>query len=356
MQTLAVIFNPNAGRSRSAREGQFHQLETMIRPQGRVYRTGSLHSLRAALEEILRQGTRYLVCDGGDGTLNCVLNLALECVGGDENALPVLVPTRSGTIDFVAQKDNIFGGTPHVVRTVARDSELPIAALDTLSVRMQAAVGAPAQTRVGFALAAGGIGQNFFEKYYDEPVRGRRAIAKIVGTAISGHLGERTGLKMSSRLITFAHDLFQPTRARVTIDGKELAMTEHVALNAGSIDVSFRGLMRLFPEAKRRGVLHFHAGELDEDEILPALSSLIRGAPIIGRRLVDTRGRAMHISSLEPDGLLPILDGERLPASATLEVRRGPSIRVPLLNGGLRRRAAAHLGQKAAAWRHESTL
>jgi hypothetical protein len=206
---------------------------------------------------------------------------------------------------------------------------------------------------LGFALAAGGVGQHFFERYYGGQWRGRRAIAKIVGTALGSHLSERAGVHVSTRLSGFARELFKPTHARVVLDGTELPMTEHFALNAGSIDVSFRGLVRIFPNAKQEGVLHFHAGALAEDEILPALSSLILGSAIHGRHLIDSAGHEMKVTFLEEDGVEAILDGESLPRSKSLDVRRGPAIRVPVLAQGLRRRALA-LG--SAVWRQQMPL
>jgi hypothetical protein len=191
---------------------------------------------------------------------------------------------------------------------------------------------APDFSRVGFALAAGGVGERFFDEYDLERRRGRRAIAKIVSRAVTSHLSEHAGLPVSEHFRRYGRELFRPTRARVFIDGHELPMTEHRALHAGSIDVNFKGLFKVFPLAKRRGVLHFQAGSPPASALLKALPSLCRGIPIRAQGLLESAGSQMRVSALDGEILNPIIDGERFEQLSELIVDPGPAIRFPRLN------------------------
>jgi hypothetical protein len=51
--------------------------------------------------------------------------------------------------------------------------------------------------------------------------------------------------------------LFRPTRAKVIIDGEDVATRMHTALHAGAFDVNLGGVLRVFPQAREPGVLQF---------------------------------------------------------------------------------------------------
>ena len=132
----------------------------------------------------------------------------------------------------------------------------------------------------------------------------------------------------------YGQELFRPTRARVTIDGQELAVTEHGALHAGSIDVNFKGMLRVFPLAKQSGVLHFQAGHILPGELIRQLPNLYRGNPLRTAGLTELGGREMTIVPLDGEVLTPIIDGERCGRLEHLSVRSGPKVRMPLLGVG----------------------
>ena len=311
-------------------------MERILGSWGHVCETPTLGDLRAALAR--SEAPDYLVCDGGDGSLHWAVNTAIELWGTDPGGLPVFVPTRGGTIDFVASKAGIAGAPDQVlsslVRKLEQGAQPRIATLDTLFIQGVPAFGASSErfSRIGFALAAGGIGERFFDEYYLGHQRGRRAIAKIVSRAVTSHLSEHAGLPLPENFRRYGRDLFRPTRARVFIDGRELPMTEHRALHAGSIDVNFKGLFRVFPLAKRQGVLHFQAGSIPPRALLRALPSLYMGMPIRADGLMESAGSQMRVSALEGELLNPVIDGERFQQLSELTVDPGPRIRVPRLN------------------------
>ena len=335
MPTIHVILNPNARRNRTDTTTRASIIRRILGSQGAVHCTRTLAELRQTLERIDITPADYLVCDGGDGSVHWAVNTLAELVGGDEARLPIFVPARAGTIDFVATKAGIFSSPTRVIRDLSsslrRGTRPRTKELDTLRIEgIESSPGGERSfSRIGFALAAGGVGARFFDRYYEERVRGRRAIAKILSRAVGSHLSEQARLPVPQGFRDYGRDLFRPTRARVTIDGKELATTEHGALHAGSIDVNFRGLLRVFPLAKQSGVIHFQAGTIHPGEIIRALPRLYRGVPLSTAGLTDLAGKEMTIVPLEGE-LNPIIDGERFEHLQHLYVERGPRVRVPM--------------------------
>ncbi len=337
MSSLHVIFNPNARLNRSDTKARMERLERALGALGAVHLTRSVEDLQTTLASLNAAADDYLICDGGDGSLHWAVNTMLELVGGDASRLPIFVPARSGTIDFVATKARIHGGPLQVVRSLSRHlragTRPKTTVLDTLAIEgvRFGTGGGHHFSRIGFALAAGGVGARFFDKYYEERKRGRRAIAKIVSRAVGSHLSDHAGLPLSHDFLSYGRDIFRPTRARVVIDGRELPTIEHGALHAGSIDVNFKGLLRVFPLARKSGVLHFQAGSIMPGELIRALPSLYRGVPIRSTGLTERAGQQMTIVALDGELLNPVIDGERFEHLGRLTVRGGPKIRIPTL-------------------------
>ncbi len=152
-----------------------------------------------------------------------------------------------------------------------------------------------------------------------------RVVAKAVASRMAGQLR----LPLPDRLLTYGRDVFEPTHARVVIDGDEIPGETHGAIHAGSIDVSLGGVFRVFPLARGRGKVHFQAGEIVPSEIIRALPALARGGPIPSERLREIAGTEMRISAIGDESLAPIIDGESFSGLRELVVRPGPKVRVP---------------------------
>jgi diacylglycerol kinase family enzyme len=342
MQRIAVILNPHSRKNQRSTPERRRRLERIVGPWGEVHETRRLEELMPTLRGLFQAGDLdYLVADGGDGSLHWVLNESrgvLGETGRSWGALPTLVPTNGGTIDFVARKAGIKGNAEHILTSLTDDLSLgrppPQLELDTLELEgaMRQADGSERKfNRLGFALAAGGIGQRFFDKYYAEPELGGGAIVRVVTKAVGSHLVGRLRLPLPDRMLRYGREIFSPTKARVTIDGRELPYREHGAIHAGSIDVALGGVFRVFPYARDPNVLHFQAGGIVPSEMIRALPDLCRGGTIKSRHLTEVGGREMKIEALGDELLAPIIDGEIYRDVVRLTVRRGPTIRVPRL-------------------------
>ena len=102
----------------------------------------------------------HLVSDGGDGALHWLVN-EIRAQVSDPQCWPVFVPTNGGAIDFVAHKARVRGRADAILRALAAaaqaDRRPPEVRLDTLELVGETVDGATFH-RVGFALAAGGVG------------------------------------------------------------------------------------------------------------------------------------------------------------------------------------------------------
>jgi diacylglycerol kinase family enzyme len=324
---LGVVVNPFARKNRGMPADRSAALRRIVGPWGEVHETGSADDLRGIVERLYPRVT-HLVSDGGDGALHWLTNEMMLRVS-DPQCWPAFVPTNGGTIDFVARKARVRGRADAILRALAvaaqADRPPPEVRLDTLELLGEELDGTPFH-RVGFALAAGGVGNRFFDKYYEHRNPGRGTIARVIARAVSEYAISGAMPRRDNRS-RYVDRLFTPTQARVVIDGDEVPTRTHNALHAGAFDVNLGGVVRIFPRAHEPGVLHFQAGEISPARIIAHLPALVAGGAIRSDRLRDISGREMIIEA-ENEPLSPIIDGERFTGIVRLTVRVGPRIRI----------------------------
>jgi diacylglycerol kinase family enzyme len=336
MPKIAVIYNPNSRKNRAAK-GRVERLRGILGERGEVFETRRCEDLRDVAAHLSGDQVEYLVSAGGDGSLHWALNEVLGALrsAGTPQRLPAVLPTNGGTIDFVARKVGITGNAERIVlaldAAVAARRPPELVTLDSLEITGTAASADGAQApfrRIGFSLAAGGIGQRFFDKYYQEPVLGVRGISSVVLRAVSSHAAGMLHMPLPEPALAYGRNVFRPTRARVTIDGRAVPSLEHGAIHAGAFDIELGGVFKVFPLARAEGVLHFQAGALSPGEIIRALPDLWRGNAIRGEQLVEVGGSTMSVEALD-EPLYPIIDGESFGPLLRIEVKPGPRVRVP---------------------------
>jgi hypothetical protein len=339
---IGVVINPHARKNRM-HPRRAAELRRIVGGHGTVYETTSLTELQTALRDLMRAGTRYLVSHGGDGALNWMLNelLSLQREPGMGPTLPPLVPTNSGTIDFVAKKVGIHGNPAHIVdalvRAVGHRDDPRITHLDSIELVGEQRL-ADGRTvpfhRVGFAAALGGVGQRFFDKYYLTPDPNAATIVRIIATTVASQAAALVPASGTRRFGAYAQGFFAPTRARVTIDGKAVPATDHRALHAGAFDINLGGVFRVFPLAREPGVLHLQAGDIGPWDMVRQLPQLVRGRPIIADGLWERAGHEMTVEPLDGELLSPVLDGEIFRDLTHVTVRPGPPIPIACVRSG----------------------
>lgn len=328
---LGVIVNPLARKNRAAPD-RAADLRRIVGPWGEVHETASVEDLRRTIKE-LNPRTTHLVGDGGDGALHWLVNEIEQCIV-EPDRWPTFVPSNGGSVNAVARKARVRGRADGIIRALATAAEAdrppPEMRLDTLELDGETEDGA-AFHRLCFGLAAGGVGNRFYERYYDSPDHDRLAVARVIARSFGDYLTSKVA---PSRVKTpnYASVLFTPTRARVVIDGEEVPTRTHRLLHAGAIDLRIGGPFRLFPKAAEPGALHFQAGEVRPSKIVAQLPAALTNGTMRGERVRDVNGREMII---EADGepLSPIIDGERFLGITRLVARAGPRIRVAQVSG-----------------------
>lgn len=324
---LGVIVNPKARRNRAASRDRIEELRRTVGAWGEVHETHSIEELRDTIGQLAPRVT-HLVGDGGDGALHWLINEIEHCVG-DPQRWPAFVPTNGGSVNAVARKARVRGRPEAIVRALTdaakADQPPPEVDLDTLVLDGATADGEGFH-RLCFGLAAGGVGNRFYDRYYDAPDHNRLAVARVIARSFGDYITSKVA---PSRVKTpnYASILFTPTRARVVIDGEEVPSRTHSLLHAGAIDLRIGGPLRLFPKASEPGALHFQAGHLRPSAIVVQLPTALTNGMLRGDGLRDVNGHEMIIEA-EDEPLSPIIDGERFLGIMKLVARAGPRIRV----------------------------
>ncbi len=337
---LGVIVNPLARKNRAASGNRSAELRRIVGPWGEVRETASIEDLRKIVEEIYPRIT-HLVSDGGDGSLNWLINEVEQCVA-DPERWPTFVPTNGGSVNAVARKAGVRGRPDAILRVLAAAAETdrppPEVRLDTLALDGETADGAKFH-RLCFGLAAGGVGNRFYEKYYDNHTHGRADVVRVIARSFGDYV---TNKVVRSSKPNYATSLFAPTRARVVIDGEEVPTRTHRLLHAGAIDLHIGAGFRLFPKAEKPGALHFQAGNLRPSLIVARFPAALRSGKLRGDLIRDVNGQEMLIEA-EDEPLSPIIDGERFVDIVRLVARAGPRIRIAEVGSskGARARVAA---------------
>ncbi|HOA13064.1 MAG TPA: hypothetical protein PLB35_02390 [Myxococcota bacterium] len=311
-----------------------------------VRRTSDISEIRPALEEFIDMGCDCWVADGGDGTLHWMLNEGREVLkkrgmwnGG--SAYPMIVPSNSGTIDFVARTVGIRGTTDQVVRSLldggGQDDDFETVCLDTIDVRGHVhgdPDGTWAFERTGFAIAIGGIGQKFFAKYYQRPHRNPLSIIDISARTSVGYIASLLPEKLES---VFPDDVLETgryilsgTRADVVADGRKFDYGVYQGLHVSSVEIDF-GTMKLFEYARKPGQLHIVVGALPVHECAYKWPFYVVGKPIPGKQWHEFPGKSLDVVATTEQLLDPVIDGEMFFGLDRLSVRLGPQLSFPVV-------------------------
>jgi len=355
---IGVVTNPNSGKNRRRGGDRKLELERAVGRHGIVRQTCDVHELRAVLHELFDAGCDHWVADGGDGTLHWMLSVGFQVArerngGKTPTRLPRVVPANGGSIDFVAYKAGIRGQATDVLRQLVaafeRGEVLRTIELDTFRMRGRSQTSSgpsssasgpapgeePELDRLGFASAIGGVAQRFFEKLYEHKPVDSKAIVMVLANSLAGAVVSTTPQPLRSfvpgSLRRFSDDLFQPTRARVELDGQPLGFDELASLQVGSIDINLGGVVRTFRHASSPGVLHAQAISMPPWELAANLPNIVLGTPIWGSKVYDGPARHLRAVAHPGDVLDPVIDGELFFGLRELEVEPGPRLEIPLV-------------------------
>ncbi len=338
---IGVITNPNSRKNRN-RPDRAERLQRIVGTLGEVHSTASIDSIKPVLRDFLRKRARYWVADGGDGALHWMVRLGMEVLQEDEFAgqtvrLPVTLPTKGGTIDFVANNVGIKGDAEGILGSLRRSVEygatIEETEVDSMVIDgVQIVDGAEVPFRTyGFASAAGGVGQRFYSKYYEHDDPNPRTIMKIVANTVSSAPIALTPLSRLplGKMTSYAKEMFEPTACSVMLDGMRLPGDSFTGVHIASMSINLGNVLRFFGKADQPGLMNAIVGTPSPWAIIRNIPRMARGEEMKGRNILDRPCREMKLEATGAELLAPIIDGEFYRNVKTIEFRVGPRVRIP---------------------------
>jgi len=338
---IGVITNPNSRKNRNRPE-RAERLQRIVGRMGEVHQTASIDSIKPVLRDFLRKRARYWVADGGDGALHWMLRTGMEVLAEDEFVgqsltLPTTLPTKGGTIDFVANNVGIQGDAEGILATLRRhlergatikETEVDSMVIDGIQIKDGQE---HAFRTYGFASAAGGVGQRFYSKYYADADPNPRTIMKVVANTV---MSAPIALSPLSKLPfgqwrTYAKEVFAPTPCKITLDGMVLPGTEFTGVHIASMSINLGNILRFFGKAEQPGLMNAIVGTPSPWAIIRNLPRMMGGQEMIGRNVLDRPCREMTLVANGDEMLEPIIDGEYYRNVKRIAFRVGPRVRIP---------------------------
>jgi hypothetical protein len=236
---IAVLTNVEAGKNRFGRYRKFH-IPEIVGGKGTVVETGSLEEIDGALEHILSLEERLICLNGGDGTVQRVLNRMINLYGEETEDFPIFFPMRGGTMNLLADNVGIKGKPDELCRLAmemdrCRD-ELPYMEVPTL--RLVREMGGKTEREYGFFHGSGGL-YRFHRVYYRDTKGGNLPAAKLVLMCLGSGIINRGRYK----------DVFGMTPLRVTIDDFEMPCDSYIIVLA----MIFKKLLLTFNPLRDEG-------------------------------------------------------------------------------------------------------
>jgi diacylglycerol kinase family enzyme len=340
---IGVITNPNSRKNRN-RPDRAARLQRIVGEMGEVHETDSIAAIKPVLRDFLRKRAAVWVADGGDGALHWMLRLGMEVLQEEEfvgkrNVMPLALPTKGGTIDFVANNVGIRGDAEGILRELRSNIESGVAIeeteVDSMAIDgMQLIDGEEVPFRTyGFASAAGGIGQRFFSKYQAHEDPNPRTIMKVAANIVASAPIALTPLSRVSgglgNLSTYAREVFEPTPCTIMLDGMRLPGDRFTGVHIASMSINFANILRFFGKADQPGLMNAIVGTPSPWTIIKNIPRMARGGEMKGRNILDRPCREMSLTACGDELLAPIIDGEYYRNVTQVTYRVGPRVRIP---------------------------
>lgn len=332
---VGVITNPNSAQNRRAPR-RVDLLRAALGGMGEVVQTHHVDEVPAAVERLVDAGVDVLVADGGDGAVHWLLAALRPRLEAGEPT-PALMPTNAGTINFLCGKIGLKGAPDDIIRRliVAIRDGAPLTRFELDSLRLSGVSGPEAErpgepwVALGFASALVGVGQRFFDKFYAMDIEHPVGVVSVTGAVLASQAIAQSPLRhlpLPATIKAYGAPVFEPTEARVWLDGVRVSGRTFTAINVGSIDINIGGVYRFFHEAAAPGVLHVQVGEPTFGEVVRNLPRMMAGQTLRFARYVERPANRLRIEVDEPFAIDPVVDGELFYGLSSVEVAPGPQV------------------------------
>ena len=236
MPGIGVVVNPHARGNIDGGAERAERLGEVVGHDGVVRVTQSVREIQDVAREFRQRGTEILAICGGDGSYHCTLS-GFRAVYGDE-PLPLLLPLRAGTINYVADATGGRRGRPEgmlarVVRDYRTGHNYETTERDLLRVN---------GVEHGFVLSFG-TAVNYLRAYYamdkQGPVQAARLLARLIFSALAGTHAARA--------------VFQATTADVECDDQPVPFRQFTFFFAATVDRIALGFRPTYLATRKRG-------------------------------------------------------------------------------------------------------
>ena len=301
MPGIGVVVNPHARGNRADGGARAQRLAEVVGGDGIIRVTESLPAIEEVAREFQARGTEILAICGGDGSYHCTLT-GFRAAYGDA-PMPLLLPLRAGTINYIADSTGGRRGRPEqvlarVVRAYRQGRVYETTERDLLRIN---------GGEHGFVLSFG-TAVNFLRRYYamekQGPVRAARLLARLILSALAGTQGARA--------------VFQAVAADVECDGEPVPFRQFTFFFAATVDRIALGFRPTYLGTRKRGYLHVVGGPVPAMRLIRRAVRLYRGFPTGEPTLFDNLARRLVIRFFRPEHYM--LDGDILPPAERLEV------------------------------------
>lgn len=309
---IGVIINPHAKANKKAAGVREKRMTEVLGPFGVVRVTPTLEAVEDVAREFLERQVDILAICGGDGSDHCTLTAFHRVYG--ETALPLLLPLRAGTINYIADATGGRRGTPEqvlarVVRDYRRGHTHVTTERDVLRVN---------GIEVGFLLSFG-TAVNYLRAYYamekQGPWQAARLLGRLMASAILGtHI---------SRAV------FQAIEGDIECDDEALPFRLFTFFFASTVEQMALGFQPTYLANRKRGYFHVLGGPIPARRLIRRVMRVYRGFPTGEPLLYDSIGKQLTIRFAKPTHIM--LDGDILEPMDRLVV--DVPLRVSLIQG-----------------------
>jgi hypothetical protein len=301
---IGVVVNPHAKGNRGDAGARAQRMTDIIGAFGDVRVTPTLEAVTEVAREFADRNVDILAICGGDGSDHCTLT-AFHRVYGDR-PLPLLLPLRAGTINYIADATAGRRGTPEqvlarVVRDYRRGHTHVTTERDVLRVVADGA------TELGFLLSFG-TAVNFLRAYYALDTQGPWAATKLLSRMMASAV---FGTHISRAV-------FQAVEADIDCDDEPLPFRLFTFFFAGTVDQIALGFRPTYLALRKRGFFHVLGGPVAARRLVRRVVRFHRGFPSGEPDLYDSIGRAVSIRFARPTHIM--LDGDILEPVERCEV------------------------------------
>ena len=224
-----------------------------------------------------------------------------------DGGLPLFLPLRAGTMNYVARSIGCMrGGPAHVLAHVARDYRRgrthDVVERHLLLVNDEHA---------GFVVGCGVV-VNYLRLYYSAPRAGpltaSRLIVRLLGSALAG--------------TSLVRGVFRRVEADIDCDDERVPFRTFTVILAGTVTHVALGFKPMYLAARKRNHFHLLAGPAGPLKLARKIVRFRRGFPLEEPELYDNLVRSATIRFAAPTWFM--MDGDILDPVPILRLRTGP--------------------------------